>query len=93
MAISSSPDERQAAMDLKDLTAAVEERFGASLSKSKSDTGCVLSLSVNQPESLPSLCRFLFWDRGCSFGGIIAEEHSSRLAALLPVSSPFSRLD
>ena len=33
MAIASSPDERQAAMDLKDLTAAVEERFEASLSK------------------------------------------------------------
>jgi formate hydrogenlyase subunit 5 len=26
---------------------------------------------------LPSLCRFLFWDGGCSFGGIIAEEHST----------------
>ena len=29
------------------------------------------------PSSLPSLCRFLFWDRGCQFGGIIAEEQSS----------------
>lgn len=77
MAVSSSPSERPAGMNLKDLTAAVEEHFGTALSSSKSDKGYVLSLSLNQPESLPSLCRFLFWDRGCSFGGIIAEEHSS----------------
>lgn len=77
MAISSSPIERPAGMDLKDLTAAVGERFGTALSNSKIDKGYVLSLSVNQPESLPSLCRFLFWDRRCSLGGIIAEEHSS----------------
>jgi len=77
MAVPSSPMPKPAGMDLKDLTAAVGERFGPSLSNSKNDKGYVLSLSVNQPECLPSLCRFLFWDRGCSFGGIIAEEHSS----------------
>jgi formate hydrogenlyase subunit 5 len=77
MAISSSPIASPAGMNLKDLTAAAGERFGSALSSSKSDKGYVLSLSVNQPESLPSLCRFLFWDGDCSFGGIIAEEHSS----------------
>ncbi|MGA7447933.1 MAG: NADH-quinone oxidoreductase subunit C [Terriglobales bacterium] len=77
MAISSSPIKGPAGLDLEDLTAAVGERFGTALSSSKSDKGYVLSLSVNEPESLPSLCRFLFWDMGCSFGGIIAEEHSS----------------
>ena len=77
MAIASSPDERHAAMNLKNLTAAVKERFEVSPFEPKSDTGCVLSLSVGQPEDLPPLCRFLFWDGGCSFGGIIAEERSS----------------
>jgi formate hydrogenlyase subunit 5 len=75
MATSFSPAEKTAGMDLKDLTASLEERFGTALSKSKNDTGCVLSLSVDQLESLPSLCRYLFWDGGCTFGGIIAEEH------------------
>ena len=88
MPISSSPVERPTRMDLQDLIAAVRQRFGTALSSSKSDKGCILSLPVNQPESLPSLCRFLFWDGGCSFGGIIAEEHSShwqlRYLFLLP---------
>lgn len=77
MAIASSPIERPARIELKDLIAAVGGRFGTALSTSKNDKGYVLSLSLNQPESLPSLCRFLFWETGCSFGGIIAEEHSS----------------
>jgi formate hydrogenlyase subunit 5 len=88
MAISSSPSERRAGMDLKDLTAAVGERFGASLSKSSSDKGYVLSLSVNQPESLPSLCRFLFWDLSCSFGGIIVEEHPAHWQLYYPFLLP-----
>jgi formate hydrogenlyase subunit 5 len=75
-------------MDLKDLTAAVGERFGASLSKSSSDKGYVLSLSVNQPESLPSLCRFLFWDLSCSFGGIIVEEHPAHWQLYYPFLLP-----
>jgi len=77
MVTSSSPIEKRARVDLKDLIAAVGERFGKAISMSKSDKGYVLSLSVNQAEHLPSLCRFLFWDMGCSFGGIIAEEHPS----------------
>ncbi len=77
MATASSPNERHAAMDLEDLTASVKERFEVSFFKPKGDTGCVLSLSVGQSKDLPSLCRFLFWDGGCSFGGIIAEERSS----------------
>jgi formate hydrogenlyase subunit 5 len=77
MAISSLPIKKPAAMGLEDLTAAVGERLGTAVSKSQSDTGYVLSLSVNRPETLPSVCRFLFWDGACSFGGIIAEEHSS----------------
>jgi len=76
MVTSSSPVEKRARVDLKDLIAAIGERFGTALSASKSEKGYVLSLSVSQPEQLPSICRFLFWDMGCSFGGIIAEEHA-----------------
>jgi hypothetical protein len=43
-----------------------------------------------QPGSLPTLCGFLFLDRSCQFGGMIAEEHSSHwqlhYAFLLPGS-------
>jgi Ni,Fe-hydrogenase III large subunit len=52
--------------------------------------GYVLTLSLAQLSSLPSLCGFLFLDRGCQFGGMIAEEHSSHwqlhYAFLLPGS-------
>ena len=75
MVTSSSPIEKRARVELKDLIAAAGERFGTALSTSKSDKGYVLSLSVNQPGYLQSVCRFLFWDMGCPFGGIIAEEH------------------
>lgn len=74
MAMLSSPFEKRA--KLEDLIAAVGERFGNALSESKSDRGYAGSLLVNQPEVLPSLCRFLYWDRNCPFGGIITEEHS-----------------
>jgi formate hydrogenlyase subunit 5 len=88
MSTSSSPIKKRATVDLKDLIAAVGERFGTALSTRKSDGGYVLSLSVNQPESLPSICRFLFWDMGCSFGGIIAEEHSSHWQLYYPFLLP-----
>ena len=39
------------------------------------------------PGHLPSLCRFLFWDMGCSFGGMIAEEHPSHWQLYYRVSS------
>ena len=64
------------AIELRDLTAAIAQRFEAAVSTSQAVNGCALSLSVDQSESLPSLCRFLFWEVGCSFGGIIAEERS-----------------
>jgi len=75
---------------LSDLTAAVGERFGSAVSPMPAGHGYVLTLSLAQLSSLPSLCRFLFLDRGCQFGGMIAEEHSSHwqlhYAFLLPGS-------
>ena len=88
MAAYTSPVEGDGRTGLSDLTAAVEERFGSAVSPMPAGHGYVLALSLAQPGSLPSLCRFLFWDRGCQFGGMIAEEHSSHwqlhYAFLLP---------
>ena len=90
MATYTSPVEGDGRTGLSDLTAAVEERFGSVLSPMAAGHGYVLMLSLVQPSSLPSLCRFLFSDRGCQFGGMIAEEHSSHwqlhYAFLLPGS-------
>ena len=74
MAVSSSGLERNAQTRLQDLIAAVLDRFAKAVSPMPAKHGYVLELEVNHAEALRSLCRFLFWDQGCSFGGIIAEE-------------------
>ncbi len=73
---------------LGDLTGQIAERFGSAVSPLPADHGFALVLSLAQPGSLPSLCKFLFMDRACQFGGVIAEEQSSHwqlhYAFLLP---------
>lgn len=68
----------------------IKERFGSAISPLPADHGFALALSLAQPGSLPSLCKFLFMDRACQFGGMIAEEQSSHwqlhYAFLLPGS-------
>ena len=64
-------------IDLDGLAAAVQERFQTNISTAHGRTGVALSLSVQQPGDLPSLCKFLFWEVGCSFGGLIVEEHAN----------------
>jgi formate hydrogenlyase subunit 5 len=90
MAAYSSPIEGNQRAGLSNLIAAVGERFGSAASPLSAEHGYVLTLSLAQPSSLPSVCRFLFWDQGCRFGGMIAEEHSSHwqlhYAFLLPGS-------
>ncbi len=75
---------------LSDLISMIKERFGSAVSPLPAEHGYALTLALAQPESLPSLCKFLFWDRCCQFGGMIAEEQSSRWqlhhAFLLPGS-------
>jgi formate hydrogenlyase subunit 5 len=77
MTACSSPHDRDKGIGLSDLTAAVAERFGNVVSPMPASHGYALTLALAQPVSLPSLCKFLFWDLGCQFGGMIAEEHSS----------------
>jgi len=90
MAANASPIEGSHRVGLRSLIAAVEERFGGVLSPMPAGRGYVLTLSLAQPGLLPSLCKFLFWDLGCQFGGMIAEESSGHwqlhYAFLLPES-------
>ena len=61
--------------DAQSLAAAIEQRFASAVSPSASqESRFDRALIVTQPEALPSLAQFLFWDAGCSFGGLIVEE-------------------
>ena len=78
MAGYSSPIAGDNKAGLVDLTAALEEQFGSKIAKVPKDGRFALTLSLSQPNVLPTLCRFLFWEHGCLFGGIIAEEEPAR---------------
>jgi formate hydrogenlyase subunit 5 len=75
MAISSSRLEENEEIRLDALIAVVVDGFGEAVSPVPEHQGYVFKFQVNNPEVLRSLCRFLFWEQGCAFGGIIAEEH------------------
>jgi formate hydrogenlyase subunit 5 len=75
MAVPSSRLGKNKVARLEDLVSIVLDRFGLAVSPTESGHGYILNLQVNHPETLRSVCRFLFWDQGCLFGGIIAEEH------------------
>jgi len=65
-----SPPERPNALALE---ADVEARFKTAISLLQS-SGEGLTIIVRRAVALPALCKFLFWEAGCSFGGLIAEE-------------------
>lgn len=77
MALSSSRLDGQQQAGLGGFTAAVLDSFGQAVSALPAGQGFMLRLQLSQPAMLPALCRFLFWERGCRFGGIIAEEHAT----------------
>ena len=77
MANHSSPIEGGNITGLADLTGILVERFGAQVVQMRAGRNFILSLSLAQLSALPALSRFLFWEQGCAFGGIIAEENSS----------------
>lgn len=62
-------------VDLDPLAASIQDRFGPGVSLSHAEAGMALSVALLVPRLLPPLCKFLFWDAGCSFGGLIVEEH------------------
>jgi formate hydrogenlyase subunit 5 len=78
--------------DAKSLAAAIEQRFASAVSPSKSEekneeSRSDLAFILTQPEALPSLAQFVFWEAGCSFGGLIVEEREEwilRYVFLIP---------
>ena len=62
---------------LDQLAAVMQERFTSSVSVSRADGGIALSIPLLEPSLLPAVCRFLFWDLGCSWGGLIVEERAT----------------
>ena len=56
------------------LASAIAHRFGTTVVPAENDAGADNCLLVTDPAILDSLTRFLFWDAGCSFGGLIVEE-------------------
>ena len=78
MASGTSSLERNRPTNFNTLTTSLSERFGNGVSVAPAGNGYSLVLSPARSEILPSLCRFLFWDSGCVFGGIITEERASQ---------------
>jgi Ni,Fe-hydrogenase III large subunit/Ni,Fe-hydrogenase III component G len=66
----SSPPESHNVLSLE---ADVEARFKTTISVSQNH-GEDISIVVRRASALPALCKFLFWEAGCSFGGLIVEE-------------------
>jgi hypothetical protein len=65
-----SPSER---LNVLSLEAEVEARFKTAVSVAQSSDEDI-SIVVRRPAALRSLCKFLFWEAGCSFGGLVVEE-------------------
>jgi len=56
------------------LIADLQERFHCDVVAA--ENGITVSVRIQDLASLPALCRFLFWDVGCGFAGIVVEERS-----------------
>jgi len=63
-------------VDLANLYKHLQERFPCTMSAANS--GAIAAVTLNDLACLPLLCRFLFWEEGCSFGGLIVEENARR---------------
>jgi formate hydrogenlyase subunit 5 len=90
MATPSIPIQPEERNGIEEIVVALRERFGSKVSVDRATNGYVLTVRPVVPESLPQLCRFLFWERKCILGGITAEEElenwTLRYAFLLPES-------
>lgn len=58
--------------NLERIIVGLREQFDSTVSIVES--GAVGSVLCKDMTALPRLCHFLFWDAGCSFGGLIVEE-------------------
>ena len=74
MMVTPSPAVNPQHFDAITLASEIEKRFGGAVSPSSADGGPGASFLVGHTSALTSLCRFLFAEAGCSFGGLIVEE-------------------
>lgn len=65
-----TPPERP---DVLSLEANIEARFKTAVSISQNKNQEVL-IALERPSALGALCKFLFWEAGCSFAGLVVEE-------------------
>ncbi|MGH9553516.1 MAG: hypothetical protein ACRD3W_29310 [Terriglobales bacterium] len=75
MTVAPSPAANPQNFDATRLTATLDQRFRPAVAASKSGDGQFdREFLVTEAEALPALAKFLFWEAGCSFGGLIVEE-------------------
>jgi formate hydrogenlyase subunit 5 len=65
----------------------VQARFKTAVSVTRTSDQDI-SIAVRRPTALPELCRFLFWEAGYSFGGLIVEEQIETWCLLYLFLSP-----
>jgi formate hydrogenlyase subunit 5 len=75
MSVARSPDSAPERVEFEGLVANLRERFHCGVSTV--DSGAIRVVLLRDLASLPPLCSFLFWEAGCSFGGLIVEERAS----------------
>lgn len=61
-------------VQVEEIAVAVRDRFGPDVSLAAGQGGVALSISLREPSALAPIAKMLFWDMGCAFGGIIAQE-------------------
>jgi formate hydrogenlyase subunit 5 len=76
--VTPSPPSASKQMRLADVVARLEDRFQTAVSLSRGDGGVSLSVALLEPATLPLVSKFLFWDAGCTFGGLIVEERQGK---------------
>jgi formate hydrogenlyase subunit 5 len=74
MSVARLPGSATERVDFEGLVANLQERFRCAVTIISN--GAAASVRLGELPSLPPLCRFLFWEAGCSFGGLIVEEHA-----------------
>lgn len=88
MSVARSNDTVPQNVDLPRLLAGIQAQFPCAVSII--NTGAVASILLKELVSLPSLCRHLFWESGCSFGGLIVEEHAHKWELRYLFLAPFA---
>jgi formate hydrogenlyase subunit 5 len=87
MKTSAAPPPAADRVDAASFAAALVARFGPAVSLHRDGEGAGLSILARDSSVLPPLSRYLVWEAGCAFGGLIVEERetwSLRYLFLMP---------